>query len=73
MNSDQNTNKTSLAARFKMVIAGLALAGVLAGGASAIVDVDPINSEDTTETALSVSTSRVDMGSWASARGVSWH
>lgn len=71
MTSDQKTNKASLAARFKKVLAGLALAGILAGGASAVVDVEPVSSEDTTETARMSLMVKAD-SSWAYSRGVSW-
>lgn len=83
MTSNQNTKKPSLAARLKMGLAALALVGVLAGGASAVVDVDidPVSSADTTEEARSSYRVR-DASSYssrtgmvigtASARGVSW-
>ena len=65
MTSDDNKKtKPSLAARLKLALAGLALAGALAGGAVAVVDSDPVGVEDTTETARSW---------WVSARaGISW-
>ena len=79
MNSDNKTNKTGLAARIRMAVAGLALAGILAGGASAVVDIEPISSEDTTETAkteLRVPESELivsaERDGWSYSRGVSW-